>query len=99
VKQKKLKAWRNDHVRIPDFLLRDRSQGCWRNLTINFSGEIILGNFKIAGGLEIKPETRAGIELTGQVQGGVRGDAAAFADNFDDAGDRNTQIEREPGSC
>ncbi len=48
------------------------------------------GYFQVIEVLQVEPEFVVGVEVAGETQGGVRGDAGALVDNFRDAGDAGT---------
>src|SRR5580704_7689904 len=47
-------------------------------------------------GLEIQPETRAGLEIPRKPQGGIWRDAATFVNDLRNTRHRNVEIERQP---
>ena len=51
------------------------------NFLIDSRGEPVFGDFEIAGGLKIRPVTRAGVEIARKSQGGIGRDAPPFVNS------------------
>jgi hypothetical protein len=66
------------------------------DLTFDFGGfSSAFGDFEIVEVLEIEPEFRIGVEISGEAKGGFGGDAAAFVDDFTDARGGDTELKSE----
>ena len=66
------------------------------NFPFDCAREFILRNFEIVGGLQIQPETGAGVEVSSQPQRRIRSYTAPLVDNFGNSRYRDAEIESQP---
>jgi hypothetical protein len=65
------------------------------NVAGDFGGARVIGHLQVVAGLQVHPEGGVVLEVAGEAQGGVGGDAAALVDDIGDARDGDAKVEGE----